>query len=375
MTSKERILRQIHGLPIDHLPTIGGWIGGVQVVSALAGLTTDEYLAEPLAAVVRAHRALNIDGMVGPVVHTALDQVRGGYLLEEQFLGEEPETLVAAAAAVPDAAAEVLRGFDGAAAERHYRDYFAAARERWADLVPIPNFWELGGPFPLYHEFGYIPFLSACALYPEAVGKIWWGRSLVAREKAKILCRLYRELDLVPLLFCGEDLCNNQGPMCAPAFLREHYFPLVRSILEPLVNDGIRAVCHCDGDVRPLIADFLAAGFSGFQGFQYELGVDVFALATRTPPVGEFPLIFGGLSVTRTLPFGTPDDVREEVRYLYEATGGGRGLFLFTANVTGIEVPPANIRAGYDHARSLRLAPGRAFPTRPWPAVGARHLV
>ncbi len=369
MSPKERILRQIHGDEVDRVPTLGGWIGGVSVISSLAGISEAGYLENPLRAVVRAHHALGIDGMVHPIVHHSASQVRTGYMLEEKFLEEEPEALQKAAAAIPDSEAEILATFDRAAAETEFRGYFQRAAEQWAGLVPIPNFWRLGGHFPLYHQYGYVAFLSACALYPEAVSRIWWSRSLASREEAKTLCRLYKELDLVPLLFCGEDLCNNQGPMCAPDFLRAHYFPHVRMILEPLVNEGIRVVCHCDGDVRPIVQDFLDAGFSGFQGFQYELGVDPFDLAAMKPPVGDHPVIFGGLSVTRTLPFGGPGDARAEVDYLYEATQGGRGLFLFTANVTGVEVPPDNIRAGYHHARTLKPQPGKPFPKRPWPEV------
>ena len=130
-----------------------------------------------------------------------------------------------------------------------------------------------------------------------------------ARERARILVKLYRKYDLVPVMFCGEDLCNNQGPMASPAFLRQHYLPHVQMLIAPLVEAGIRLVHHCDGDVRPLAADCLRIGFSGFQGFQYETGVDPVELRKLRSPLGEVPIFFMGMSVSRTLPFGTPDDV------------------------------------------------------------------
>jgi hypothetical protein len=291
--------------------------------------------------------------------------------LEDKFTGIEPEALLARAESLPDNEPAVLRDFDPVAAERKFRDYFETAFRDWAGIVPVPNFWELGGHFPLYVEFGYMAFLSACALYPDAVGKIWWAKSVLSRERAKILVRLYREYDLVPLLFCGEDLCNNQGPMVAPAMLRQHYFPTVRMILEPLVNAGIRVVHHCDGDVRPVLNDFLACGFSGFQGFQYELGVDPYERRRLRSARGEEPILFTGLSVTRTLPFGTPAEVRDEVDYLFDATDGGRGMFLFTSNVTGYEVPVENLRTAYRYTKTLRRSAPRPAAPRPWPwAIG-----
>ena len=367
MTSRERLTRAARGQEVDRVPAIGGWIGGAPVLADLAGCTREQYLSDPYRAMVRAHKALDVDGMVSPIVPAEWDQVRTGAILEHKFASVEPEDLLACAESLPDTESDVLRDFDAKRVEREFRDYFETAFARWDGIVPVPNFWFLGGHFPLYTEYGYIAFLSACALYPEAVGKIWWAKSLPSRERAKILVRLYREYDLVPLLFCGEDLCNNQGPMVAPEMLREHYFPTVRMITEPLVDAGIRLVHHCDGDIRPLLGDFISAGFGGLQGFQYELGLDPYEFRKLRSLRGEELIMFAGLSVSRTLPFGTPDDVRDEVDYFFDFTDGGRGLFLFTSNVTGIEVPPENIRAAYRHVKTLDPLQKRAPKHRHWP--------
>jgi len=141
-------------------------------------------------------------------------------------------------------------------------------------------------------------------------------------------------------------------------------------IAEPFVDAGVRMIYHCDGDVNPFPQDFLDLGFSGFQGFQYECGMDVYELRKLKPTLGEVPLIFGGLSVARTLPWGTPDDVRREVDYLVDATDGGRGLFLFTSNVTGYEVPPENISAGYRRVKERAFGVRGTPPVDKWPVVG-----
>ncbi len=367
LSKKERLRRQARGQEIDRVPSLAGWIGGVRVLSDLAGISTDEYLANPLAGVVKAGLALDADGMVQPAIPTQLDQIRTGSVEESHYAGIEPEALLDRANSLPDSERDVLAAFDAAAEERRYRDYFENAFRNYGGIEPIPNFWEIGGHFPLYSEFGYTAFLLACALYPEAVGKIWWAKSLHSRERAKILVRLYRDYDLVPLMFCGEDLANNKGPMVSPAFLRQHYLPTVRMIIEPLVDAGVRLIHHCDGDVRPLVADYLAVGFSGFQGFQYELGIDPYALRRMRSPLGEEPLFFAGLSVSRTLPFGTVEDVRDEVDYFLDFTDGGKGLFLMTSNVTGVEVPPENLRAAYHYIKEWDPAQPRAVRRQRWP--------
>ena len=356
LTSKERLVRQARGQEVDVIPTLGGWMNGVRNLAELAGISVEQYLADPIQGVVKANKALSVDAMVAPAVPQTLDEVRTGHVTEADFSGIEPEALKEHADSLPDSEHEVLSSFDYIAEEQHYRDYFETAFRTWQGIEPIPNFWEIGGHFPLYNQFGYTAFLSACALYPEYVGKIWWVRSLRSRERAKILVKLFHEFDLVPMLFCGEDLANNQGPMVSPKFLRQHYLPHVKMIIEPLVNDGVRLIHHCDGDVRPLIGDYIAIGFSGFQGFQYELGIDIRELRQRRSAMGEELLFFTGLSVSRTLPFGAPQDIRDEVDYFADCTDGGQGMFLFTSNVTGVEVPPANIRAAYEYGHTLRPA-------------------
>ena len=349
------------------MPTIGGWIGGAPVLAELAGCTKEQYLADPYSAMLQANKALDVDGMISPIFPTQWDQLRTGEVLEEGFSTAEPEDLLTYADSLPDKESEILRDFDAQRAERELRDYFETAFAKWDGMVPVPNFWDLGGHFALYWQFGYIAFLTACALYPEAVGKIWWAKNLPGRERAKILTRLYREYDLVPLLFCGEDLCNNKGPMIAPEMLRQYYLPIVRQIAEPLVDAGIRLVHHCDGDVRPLLNDFIAAGYSGLQGFQYELGFDLHEIRQLRSLRGEELIIFAGLSVTRTLPFGTPQDMRDEVDYFLDFTDGGRGLFLFTSNVTGYEVPPENIRTAYRYIKTLNPGQPHTPKHRHWP--------
>lgn len=367
LTSKQRLARQARGLEIDRVPSLGGWMLGVPVLARIAGIPVDSFLADPLSGTVLANRALQVDGMVQPVIPSRLDEIRTGLVQEETFVGIEPEALDRAAHALPDSEKEILADFDYAAEERRYRDYFTSAFQNWGGIEPVPNFWEIGGHFPLYTEYGYTAFLMACALYPESVGKIYWAKSVRSRERAKILVKLYHDYDLVPLMFCGEDVCNNKGPMVSPAFLRRYYFPTVAMIIEPLVDAGVRLVHHCDGDIRPVVDDFIAIGFSGLQGFQYELGVDPYELRKKRSRMGEELLFFTGLSVSRTLPFGTPEETREEVDYFLDFTDGGRGMFLFTSNVSGVEVPAENLMAAYQHVKTAEPGHPRPHPRQRWP--------
>jgi hypothetical protein len=372
MTHKERILRHLHGEDVDRLPIIGGWSLGVRNVAALAGLSLDDYMRDPFAGVVLANRRHGVDGLVPPIVPRDIDSIRDGKLQEEAFVEVEAEALVARADAIPDSAGAIIaRSFDAAATEAEFREHFERMLSGLGDLALFPTLWGVPANFSLYFTYGYVAFLSAIALYPEAVERIYWEDGILSRERNHLIVKLMREYELLPLVLTGDDICNNDGPMCDPAFLREHFWPHVQNSLTPFVDAGIRLIGHCDGNVMPLIDDMVAAGYSGFQGFQYECGVDIAHLRARRGPRGEEMLILGGLSVTRTLPFGSPDDVCREVDYCLQATDGGRGFFLFTSNVTGVEVPPENLLAAYRHLAEYHPGAGNtgAKMTLP-PALG-----
>ena len=68
---------------------------------------------------------------------------------------------------------------------------------------------------------------------------------------------------------------------------------------------------------------------------------------------GEELLIVGGVSVTRTLPYGTPDDVRKEMKWLVD-NGPKRGLFLGGSSSIAPGVPWENLEALVDGFKYYR---------------------
>ncbi len=357
MQAKERLLRQLAGEEVDRIPLVGGWNLGLDIVCELAGMSRETYLADPLGGVIEANLKLGIDALALPIIPQDPAAIRAGKLEQHDFSAVEPEALLERAEKIPDSAAKVIAAFDPVRAEAELRGRVEALLYRLRDrgLEFFPNFWDAGANFSLYFEYGYEAFLAAVALYPEAIERIYWENALQTAERNKVLIRLMREWELIPAIFCGCDICDNRGPMVSPEYLRGSYWPHVRTSLAPLLDAGIRLIHHCDGNVMALLDDMLASGFTGFQGFQTECGVDPAEIRRRTLAHHSRPLLLGGLSVTRTLPSGSPAEVRAEVDRIFEVTSGGRGLFLFTSNCTGVETPVENIRTAYRYAAGKKV--------------------
>ena len=370
MNRKERVLRQARGQEVDRVPLMGGWIQSAEILASLASVGEEAYIANPSAAMIRAHEALGVDCMVFPLIPPHPSQVRVGQVLDACFSGIEPENLKRDGDNVPDEEKRIIASLDGGAITQYYRSLLGNLQNLLGEIVLIPTFWEAVPNFMMYGQYGYEAYLLAIKMYPESVARLYRKSAVEARFRNQILVRLLRELDLPPVLFTGHDICNNAGPMCSMDFLREHYFPQERYALEPLVEAGIRVVRHCDGNVMPLIGDSYAAGYSGFQGFQYECGIDPYAIVEQRPAAANWPLFFAGMNVTRTLPFGSRDAIREEIEYVMDFTAGGRGLFFFSSSSIGAEVPAEHVRFAYDYAAHLCPAPRGSSPVRRrWPGM------
>jgi len=111
-----------------------------------------------------------------------------------------------------------------------------------------------------------------------------------------------------------------------------------------LLNTDLKMIWHCDGNLSQMVPRLLEVGLNGFQGFQYEDGMDYEKICKMKTRDGDNLVIIGGVSVTRTLPFGKPEDVRKEMKWLVEK-GPKTGLFLAGSSSIAPGVPWENMQA------------------------------
>ena len=155
----------------------------------------------------------------------------------------------------------------------------------------------------------------------------------------------------------GQDICTSGGPIISPETLRSLYFPELAWCLEPLVENDVGVIWHCDGDIRLIVDDILAMGVGALQGFEEEHGPrweDMVELRDRDgDPIG----VWGCVSVVSALPHGTQEDVRRAVERSFCAAGRGRGHVLSSTSSVMPEVPLENIDAFLEYG----FAFGRDF--------------
>jgi uroporphyrinogen decarboxylase len=154
---------------------------------------------------------------------------------------------------------------------------------------------------------------------------------------AQVREALKHDIDAV---YFGDDWGQQHGLQMGPRKWREFILPQLKRMYGVVRAAGKFVMIHSCGDVDELFDDLLAAGLNCFNPFQPEV-MDVYSLLPRYRGRLAF---HGGLSTQRTLPFGTPDDVRRETRRLLELGAEGGYIFAPAHDVEG-DVPLENMLA------------------------------
>ena len=137
--------------------------------------------------------------------------------------------------------------------------------------------------------------------------------------------------DRVDAMFlCGTDFGTQSSTFCSLETFDELYFPYYEKMTRWIhQNTGWKVFKHSCGAVKDFIARFIDAGFDILNPVQASAaGMDP---ATLKKEFGD-NLVFwgGGVDTQKTLPFGTPGEVREQVLKRLEIFSP-KGGFVFNA--------------------------------------------
>lgn len=205
----------------------------------------------------------------------------------------------------------------------------------------------------LYGTYGYANYFMAYALYPEVVENGFRIYADAATLYNHIAARAIVEGNLPQLVRLDHDMADSRGTLADVKTLDRYWFPHFARAIQPLLEAGIRLIWHCDGNLMAMVPRLLEVGVGGFQGFQYEDGMDYERICRMKTRDGDPLFIIAGVSVTRALPYGTPADIRRELKWLVEA-GPKVGLMLGCSSSMTPGVPLRNVETlleGFAHYR------------------------
>jgi hypothetical protein len=195
-----------------------------------------------------------------------------------------------------------------------------------------------------YTDYGYVPYFTAFVTYPEIIERDFALQADLAVRRNTRAAKAILSTGLPRVIRADHDMADGRGTLVDVRMLDRMWFPHFARAVRPLVDAGIRLLWHCDGNLMEMTPRLIEAGIGGFQGFQYECGMDYSRICRMRDRDGGPLMIWAGVSVTRTLPFGTPSDVRDELAWLVRE-GPKAGLFLGASSSITPGVPWANLDA------------------------------
>jgi len=143
------------------------------------------------------------------------------------------------------------------------------------------------------------------------------------------------------ILLTGDDFGSQQGPLVSPAMWVEFLGDGFAEYAGIARSHGVRVMHHTCGSVRRLVGLLVERGLDVLQSLQPE-AADMDPRVLKAQFGGRLAF-HGGISIQRTLPFGSPDEVRSEVREKVEALASGGGYILCTSHNIQADVPVRNV--------------------------------
>ncbi len=155
----------------------------------------------------------------------------------------------------------------------------------------------------------------------------------------------------IDILCLGEDCGSQMGRMFSPACFDSFFVPRLKKFIDLAHEYGALAMLHSCGDTHEIQPTFI------------EMGLDILDAMQPEPPGMDLPeikrlygdrLTFCGLiSTQRTLPHGTAEDVRAEVRQRIEVMGKGGGYICAPAHCIQPDTSLENVLALFAEAQGL----------------------
>ena len=179
---------------------------------------------------------------------------------------------------------------------------------------------------------------------PEYIKEVFGKQTDIAVENLKLYHQAVGDRISV-ITLCGADFGNQRSLMLSIEVFREIYLPYYKKMTDWIhMNTKWKVFKHCCGAIEPMLPHLIEAGFDIMNPVQISAaGMDP---ATLKRKYGD-QLVFwgGGVRTQSTLPYGTPEEVGDEVKHNARVFGQNGGFIFNTIHNTQANVPVENFLA------------------------------
>jgi uroporphyrinogen decarboxylase len=194
---------------------------------------------------------------------------------------------------------------------------------------------------------------NAClklAMEPEIM------KATIARYEAFMLEFIRRTCEATAgkaeFFFLGDDFATQNGLFISPDDWRRFLGPAFKKMFAMVKSYDMKVWFHSCGQFTPVLPDLIDYGMDVWETVQVHLEGNDPAWLKRE--FGRHITFHGAISTQHTLPYGTPEDVRAEVRERIRVLGEGGGYICAPDHGVMPDVPIENVEALVDEAKRFR---------------------
>jgi uroporphyrinogen decarboxylase len=153
----------------------------------------------------------------------------------------------------------------------------------------------------------------------------------------------------VDMIWIGDDVGGQNAMLISPMawrrFLKPHMAEFISTIKS--INPSLKVAYHSDGNILPIIPELIEVGVDVLNPVQPR-SMDPASLKKL---YGSRLCFWGSIDEQRTLPFGRPADVREEVLLRLRTLGKDGGLIIGPTHHVQLDTPVENVQMLVDSVR------------------------
>jgi uroporphyrinogen decarboxylase len=157
--------------------------------------------------------------------------------------------------------------------------------------------------------------------------------------------------DDIQVVLVADDLGMQDRPQLSPDLYRKVVKPYHKKLYQFIKDTSdVYLLLHTDGAVADFIPDFLEMGIDALNPVQASAqGMDPRRLKREFGK--DLTFWGGGCDTQRTLPFGSPSEVRDEVKRSIDDLAPGGGFVFAQVHAIPAGTPPENVVAMYEAAK------------------------
>lgn len=179
------------------------------------------------------------------------------------------------------------------------------------------------------------------ALRPEMAGAIFRKiRTFYLVYLDRILHAAKGKIDLV---LTGDDFGAQNSLLISAPMWREFLKSGFAEYISVIKNHGAIAMHHTCGSVVAIIPDMIECGLDILQSIQPEAAE--MSLAGLRKTFGKGLSLHGGISIQKTMPYGSAEDIRNEIRRIANLIKPHGGYIFCTSHNIQADTPVGNIVA------------------------------